>query len=527
MTFSKNLFQAFSRLEPFIFAIIVVFNLSVIFNLSYFPSIDGPAHLYNARLLNEIVFQNNTFINQSITLNPYPVPNWFGHAIMALLLYLFDASVTDIIIISSYLILLPYSFRYLIQSIQPANSLLACLIIPLTINFLVIFGFINFSIALIFYFFTIGKWLKYQRNKFKQPFLVFSFWLILIYFSHLFIFLFTLLSIVSLEAFYYFRNNTALLRYQCFSRVKTLILTSLIPFTFILIYSTVKTKEKLYSFVNTSTLVEWLVDSRPLILFNYELELKFSYIFNICLLILLAYHIISRLTHKVSKPERLREFAPFLIFMGGFILALYFLLPDSNRLVGFFSMRLLLLFILFILILLLSYPINRYVQLCIYLIVFGANYIRNSYLKEIFTDLNREIALFTEISHYIPPNSVVLTINYIENWLTPHYTNYLGVNKPMIVLDNYEIETPFFPLIWNDKTIPNFRLDTLQSRTFPCIKWMSNKSNQTAIIDYVYLVGSESSITSLCEKNVWQHVENSYKPIFANSKGTLYKINNK
>jgi hypothetical protein len=152
---------------------------------------------------------------------------------------------------------------------------------------------------------------------------------------------------------------------------------------------------------------------------------------------------------------------------------------------------------------------------------------RNSYLKGIFNELNREIASFTEISHYIPPNSVVLTLNYIENWLTPHYTNYLGVNKPMIVLDNYEIETPFFPLIWNEKTIPNFRLDTLQSHTFPCIKWMSNKSNQTVIIDYVYLVGSESSITSLCENNVWQYVVNGYNPIFTNSKGALYKINDK
>jgi len=514
----------FQRIEPLLFAVLAFFNLYFILNLDYFPSIDGPAHLYNARLINEIIFQNNSFIYESININPYPVPNWICHALMALLLQVFEAPMAEKSIVISYLILLPYSFRYLIKIIQPENSLLAILILPFTFNFLMVFGFFNFSFAIILYFYTLGIWIKAQQKQRKLSVFVLAILFFLIYFSHLFIFLFLILSIFFIEAISYFQKAQYSPKFTVIQRIKPLLLSAIIPFAFMAIYATVETKEKIYSFVDSPTLMLWIVEIRPLVIFNHELESKFIYPFILCLLLLTILKIISFLGKNNQPNLRENKTSIFWGLISSLILILYFVLPDSNRLVGFFSIRLLLLFYLLIIIWLLSQPIRIGFQIAIFLVVFGITQYRNRYLNDVFVELNKEICFLKEMSKHILPNTVVLTLNYTENWLTPHYTNYLGIDKPMIILDNYEIETPFFPLIWNENTIPNFRLDTLQSRINPCIKWMSNTTNSTSVIDYVYLHGHESSITSSCEKDVWQHVLKGYTPIYENSNGKLYQL---
>ena len=63
---------------------------------------------------------------------------------------------------------------------------------------------------------------------------------------------------------------------------------------------------------------------------------------------------------------------------------------------------------------------------------------------------------------YIKPNSVVLPLNFSPsgrtpqgkvvadaNWLFVHCSGYLGTEKPMILLDNYEANTGYFPLMWH------------------------------------------------------------------------------
>jgi len=35
---------------------------------------------------------------------------------------------------------------------------------------------------------------------------------------------------------------------------------------------------------------------------------------------------------------------------------------------------------------------------------------------------------------------VVLPINYSDNWLSGHFSNYLAIDKPIIVLENMDVE---------------------------------------------------------------------------------------
>jgi hypothetical protein len=46
-----------------------------------------------------------------------------------------------------------------------------------------------------------------------------------------------------------------------------------------------------------------------------------------------------------------------------------------------------------------------------------------------------------------------------RNWLFSHASEYLGVTKPLIILDNYEANMGYFPLRWKDNVNPYFHLD--------------------------------------------------------------------
>jgi len=78
---------------------------------------------------------------------------------------------------------------------------------------------------------------------------------------------------------------------------------------------------------------------------------------------------------------------------------------------------------------------------------------------------------YTSAKQYIKPYSVVLPMDFApngkdkndkmiadRNWLFYHASQYMGIKKPMIILDNYEANMGYFPLRWTDSTNPYFHL---------------------------------------------------------------------
>lgn len=79
------------RLELLLFIAIMVLNVIPFISLKIFPSLDGASHLANANVIRHLLFSNNTFLPQFFSINPEPVPNWTGHAFLALLMTIMPA----------------------------------------------------------------------------------------------------------------------------------------------------------------------------------------------------------------------------------------------------------------------------------------------------------------------------------------------------------------------------------------------------------------------------------------------------
>ena len=137
--------------------------------------------------------------------------------------------------------------------------------------------------------------------------------------------------------------------------------------------------------------------------------------------------------------------------------------------------------------------------------------------------LNKVAVNCNEMSEHIPANSIVLTLDFTDNWLLSHYSNYLGIDKPMVLMENYEAATGYFPVNWNQNTMPNTLFGDLSWNDVPCIEWHSNTANNEQVIEYVFVLGELDSKVDSCNQIVKQNLSNYYMQTFRNESCTLYQ----
>ena len=70
-----------------IIIVLLVIHLSPIWIFKYFPSLDGPGHVYNAYVLKEYHKHENYKLREVYELNLTIFPNWSSPIILALLMY--------------------------------------------------------------------------------------------------------------------------------------------------------------------------------------------------------------------------------------------------------------------------------------------------------------------------------------------------------------------------------------------------------------------------------------------------------
>ena len=70
----------------FLFISLLVIHLVPIWAFWYFPTQDGPSHIYNSKVLKEYHNRENYQIRQVFTINKKIFPNWLSHLSMMILM---------------------------------------------------------------------------------------------------------------------------------------------------------------------------------------------------------------------------------------------------------------------------------------------------------------------------------------------------------------------------------------------------------------------------------------------------------
>lgn len=516
-------------LEEYFFFLVMVLNLIPVFAGKFFPTMDGPAHLYNSNIIKELIFNNNDTISNYFSLNAFPVPNWLGHFILSFFNLFFPAYLAEKVLLISYLIFLPLSYRALMNAIQSNHYYLSYIIFPLSYSFLFLLGFYNFSLGLVLLFTTLAFIIRnYANLNSKKDLLLLLFLFALTYFSHIFIFSLLLTFIAT-----FLTSKLLIDILNTSDSIKEILKRYLTPFIIIAIAASIPLSLTLYYFYVTPFKVEsgifipreellnWLKNLRPIIAYNLEIEE--AYTKKLSLITFSAFLIslytktnklvyqknLTALQNLKNSLKQVLNISDCWLLLAGFLLFLYFTLPDSDNNAGFVSVRLCLLFFMILFLWITSQEISSFFLIIFISGILFCHFQLNTYYLKVIRSLNHIAVECNRVAKFIAPNSVVLPINNSNNWLTGHFSNYLGVDKPIVILENYESDAGYFPVQWNNESIPNILLDTLNVRP-PCYNWKTNQSNSQVKIDYVFVLGNLDSEMDSCKNLLKKIVQENY-----------------
>lgn len=532
----------FNKTEKYFFLLATLLNLVPVLVGQFFPTMDGAAHLYNSNLINALIFNANSNLHDFFIFNHEPVPNWSGHIILTFFNLFLPAFIAEKILLLFYLIGLPYAFRGLIKEIHPEGILVSYFIFPFTFSFLFILGFYNFSLAILFMIITLRFYMRNEEQMFsiKNSFILFIF-INLTYFSHIFVFALLLLflgvQILYKLAINLIQNSVPFRKEFNLALRKTgiLFLSALFPLILFINYFYIRQDSGANNFLETSELLSWLKNIRPIIALSIPSEEVFTKKILYLIVFVFALALFDRIRTFIksggepslkTKFRNIIKVSDFWLIITVIILLLYFVLPDSNSSAGYVSIRLGLIFFIILTIWLACQKYQKWLIIPVVAAVLFLNLKLNIYYSKSMKELNKIAINCNAASSYIPENSIVLPLRYSDLWLAGHYSNYLGIDKPMIILENYECGTGYFPLKWNNDSIPNTLLGNIESNKISCLQWRSNSENKSERIDYVFILGNLDMKSDSCSLIVKTHILENYKLIYHNENCELYEDKN-
>ncbi len=424
---------------------LLLLNLVWIGSIRFFPSMDGPAHLHNACLLRAML-SGNAEILRYFQINSFVIPNWLSHALLVGIGYLAPAWLAEKILILGYIAGMALSFRFLVRQANPQHPVAALLVFPMIYTFLFHLGFYNFSLAFIGYFVALALFFKQGAKGGWAYHLALLILFLLTYYANILIF-----------AFLGFTLGVAILFQSCSRPIqwkeqtllaaKRLLLLFLAALPGLILALLFYTRTAFFSSgqpPQAANLLKLLNDGRPFIVFSYIPEEGITSQYVHILLVLLVCSFLRG--NQFFGKEGNNKKTVFLFLPAALALILLFVVPDSSG-AGMMTDRFGVMVFLFGTVWLASrLQSGRLTSTLVLILLLLHLGLLIRHVNGPMRSLNNQACQLVGISDSIAPNSTVLPVNLSDNWLQTHFSNYIGIDKPLIILENYEASVGWFPV---------------------------------------------------------------------------------
>lgn len=124
---------------------------------AYFPTTDGPSHVYNAVVIRELLQHHDGPIADTFELDLRPHPNVLGHVALVLLLAVFRVAVAEKILVSAIVLLFLLGAWLLAE-----GRVYAFLAFPFVFHELLQYGFYNYCLSAAIYLITLALWWRWR-----------------------------------------------------------------------------------------------------------------------------------------------------------------------------------------------------------------------------------------------------------------------------------------------------------------------------------------------------------------------------
>lgn len=457
-------------LEPLVFVILLLFMLIPVFRFDAFISMDGPAHVYNSMIIKSLLLGDASLYGEFFSFNPRIEPNWIGHAILIILLFPFEPIMAEKMVVAIYVIGFMLGFRYLISSFKTDGKYTSYLGFAFVYTMPLHMGFYNFNLGLVSMFFLIGFWVRNSRTlNLKKSIQLFAL-LVLGFFSHISTLAFAALAISVIELIWLgsdlqkgqFQISFSLKRYG-------LVFLICLPIAVLSLMFFQNHSSDGFHLDSASFSDQWKIVKTiwPINIFSmfweepitqklYPTIVGLTFVTVLFSLIRVEWR--DGIKPKLSgvKAESLLRHSMLLI--AGLFLVAFMILPPDISSGGYVKIRLLIAFFLFLFAWFATTRIPILIAFPFVAIIFVTNHQLFEYRKE-FGQIHQGMVEELKVaSDYIEEGSIVVPIFETHQWFYGHISNYLGTMKPMILLDNYEAVTSYFPLIWKLEPMPYYYL---------------------------------------------------------------------
>lgn len=189
----------FSNTAARLYILIIFLNISLVWLLPYFPTQDGPNHVYNLAILNDLLKGGEIWGNY-YSINLRAVPNLGFLAISYPFIHFIDPFTVERIFISIYILIMSTSVPVYIRTFAPSNLPLSFIVFPLIFNFCLMMGFYSYVIAVPCLLLAISfAWATRSRKLFFKLVTLNSIGIALFY-LHLIPFVIFIISLVAMSA---------------------------------------------------------------------------------------------------------------------------------------------------------------------------------------------------------------------------------------------------------------------------------------------------------------------------------------
>jgi hypothetical protein len=532
---------SFSYFEKLLLVILVVFSLIPVWSNKYFITGDGPCHLYNSKVLLDFITSHNLdFYDDYYVLNKNLDPNWFSHITLALLLSFLPDFLAEKIFVSAYIILFAVGLRWLLKTINKENAFLVLLGFSFVFHHTFQMGFFNYSFSFVFFFFSVGYWLSQNSNFTIPKILILSIINTVLFFVHPVGWILSALTI-GLIILFEFIIAVPDLKKQAENPVKKFInklyifclvfLPSILLSLGYILRKGLKTvpnpdslKHLYHSFLELTALVNMT---------NKE------HMWAICLSVLFGLIFLYGLFYKLRTRRFNKSDAFFIVFI--IMLYIYFRQPGQIAGAGIVSVRLQFIPFLCVLLWFAGITFNLKIKWAAMLSAFSISIILIAVRIPHHAMASRVVKEYVSVRDYIEDKSTVLPLSYSHNgktpggelianriWLFMHASDYIGTDKSLVIFDNFEGNTGYFPIIWKREKNPYYHISTNEGfeNQPPSVDILNYNKKTGGDIDYVITwCLDEQYLNHSYTVNTIEQLKRNYTLVFSseNNLAKLYK----
>jgi len=513
----KNNIYASLSLKRILIILLICAYLLPVWLFQYFPTQDGPSHVYNSQVLREYSNPDYDF-DDYYNLNLALFPDWLSHASLAILMYIFPPLVSEKIFLSIYIMIFPLCIFYFLNSVQRGKNIIGFMSFLFIYNYLFLMGFYNFAISVPLFFLALGYWWRDKESITVKRIIILNLILATIYFSHIIPYVVAIASI-SLLSILYFRK-----------RVKKILITlcCMIP-SIILLFNYLLSSELLsggtpsLGFSRIHPLFTDLVSLKTLVSYDQSQQ-KIAYIVSAFMICLFIYTLLKeKILVKGNFFKRFTSKDLFLLLYF-IVLVLYFIMPGSIGPGGWTNDRLAILASILILAWFREFDSIKLKRIFLILVsVFSL--VNIAYIGYYCKVLNVDLSEYTSETRLIEKNKVVLPIFFDSNGkslkvgIFVNAANYYCLDNGGINLGNYEVQFDYFPVKFKDSFQPPFKVkDWVQA-----VHWRPKDidfCDYSRNIDYLVIWGKE-------DESISESVRKCYNLIVTNGRLKVYRPMNK